>query len=571
MQYRLSCANPHAQSLEIELTLNKLKGTRLVLQLPAWRPGRYELANFAKNVRTFAAFDAQERPLKWEKVAKDRWEIRIGKAKSVTVRYTYYARQMDGGGSWIDETQWYLNFINFALYAEDRLDEPCDVILDVPRHYQVACGMKALSKHHLRAENYYQLVDSPLIASDSLQHFTYEAEGIPFHVWIQGNWTPDWPQMHMAFQLFSEKQIQTFGEFPEPEYHFLIQALPWKFYHGVEHRNSTAIVLGPDYELSQPFLYRELLGVSSHELYHAWNVVRIRPAEMMPYDFARENYFRTGFVAEGVTTYCGDLFLARAGVFSLEEYLMELNKLLQRHFLNYGRLNLSVADSSFDTWLDGYTPGIPHRKGSIYVEGAVAALILDLELRELTQGERSLDDVMRIMWDEFGRVGRGYTVADYQEALERVAGKKMKEYVDTCLFGTVDLSPRLRRALHTVGLSLHEISPDLLSERQWGVRTSFRDGSLRVEATAPGSPAERVLCRDDELIALNGIRLQNNLEALLHTQPSPEAVELTLFRNHRLQQVTLAADGQTYFAVHQVRLPAQVTGDQARRRHEWLG
>jgi predicted metalloprotease with PDZ domain len=173
-------------------------------------------------------------------------------------------------------------------------------------------------------------------------------------------------------------------------------------------------VLGPGNEFVNKDWYDEFLGISSHELFHTWNIKSIRPVEMMPYDYSKENYSRLGFVAEGVTTYYGDFLLYRSGVFSDADYFKTFNEQLQKHFDNFGRFNLSVADSSFDTWLDGYNPGVPNRKVSIYTEGCLIAFMTDICIRKQTSNAHSLDDVMRALFTEFGKKKIGYSENDYQ-------------------------------------------------------------------------------------------------------------------------------------------------------------
>jgi predicted metalloprotease with PDZ domain len=201
-----------------------------------------------------------------------------------------------------------------------------------------------------------------------------------------------------------------------------------------------------------------LLGVSSHELFHAWNIIRIRPKELLPYDFTKENYFRTCFVAEGCTTYYGDLFLCRAGVFSEEAYVKELQVYMKRHFESSAHASQSLADSSFDLWLDGYEKGIPNRKVSVYHKGALAALILDLYLRKKTNHEHSLDDVMRLLWVRFGKPYVGYTIEDYIQIVEEVAGETLEWYWNECIFGADSLESRLNEALAFVGLQMSVFS-----------------------------------------------------------------------------------------------------------------
>src|SRR6185436_8637769 len=158
-----------------------------------------------------------------------------------------------------------------------------------------------------------------------------------FHIWIQGECRPDFRLLENDFKKFTGKQIEMMGDFPSGDYHFLIQVLPYNFYHGVEHSASTVMAIGPGFELMTEKIYSELIGLASHELFHTWNVKAIRPVEMQPYDYTKENYSRLGYVYEGFTTYYGGLFLSRSGFFTLEKYLSELFIQLQKNHANYGR------------------------------------------------------------------------------------------------------------------------------------------------------------------------------------------------------------------------------------------
>ena len=161
--------------------------------------------------------------------------------------------------------------------------------------------------------------------------------------------------------------------------------------------------------------YEDLLGVCSHELYHTWNIKSIRPKEMLPYDYTKENYFRTGFVAEGVTTYMGDLMLYNSEVFNWEEFAKTQNQNLERHLTNYGRYNLSIADSGFDNWLDGYKIGAPDRKVSIYPDGALCMLMVDLEIIKYTNGKYSLHTVMKDLYHDVALNKKGYSESDFKK------------------------------------------------------------------------------------------------------------------------------------------------------------
>jgi len=456
MHYHISVTDPASHFLIITYTILEITTDRIEIQLPAWRPGRYEIQNFAKNIQFIEAISISGDKLPIRKITKDRWEINTNNEKEVQIRYSYYAAIQNAGSSYVDEELWYLNFINFCFYTEGRINDEYRITLALPETFKIASGLASDGLNKLIARDFYQLVDSPLLASETLQKSDYTVRGVQFHIWMHGRLKPNWKRIQRDFRRFSREQIATMGDFPEEEYHFLNLILPHAFYHGVEHHNSTMIVLGPDDEGEG--LYTDLLGVSSHELFHAWNIIRIRPVELLPYDFTKENYFETCFVAEGCTTYYGDLFLKRAGVFNDEAYVKELQVYMKRHFENSASAAQSLAQSSFDLWLDGYEKGIPHRKVSVYHKGALVAMILDLYLRKKSNHEVSLDTVMQILWQRFGKPFIGYTIEDYQNIVEEVADEKLDWYWQDCIFTNEPLETRLNEALSFVGLQMTTFS-----------------------------------------------------------------------------------------------------------------
>lgn len=499
MHYRLSAernsatANPQ-HYIAVEARLTDITTPKVDLQLPAWRPGRYELQHFAKNIQRFTVVNGAGRPLPFRKLTKDRWRVETDNVNELTVHYNYYARLptdnlLNAGTSFISDTLLYVNPVNLCLYAEGRIDEPCTLELAVPESWTVASGLARVDPNDgrtLQAADFYELVDCPLLAAPYLQRVDYTIGDVNFYVWIHGGRRTDGDLVFDAdrirrdFSRFSEKQITLFGEFPDREYHFLTLVLPVAHYHGVEHRNSTVLVLGPNDE--GPGLYNDLLGVASHELFHAWNIIRIRPTELLPYDFTRENYFSTCFVAEGVTTYYGDLLLRQSGVFDNAAYLKELQVVCKRHFENNGRAFLALTESSWDLWLDGYEKGVPDRKVSVYHKGAIAALILDLHIRQRTDHARSLDDVMRMMWERFGRPFVGYTLADYRIVTEDVSGESLDWYYDLCIFGNQPLETKLNEYLAWVGLRVVYEPP--AGDQPGGIRLLELDDEAGAEQRA---------------------------------------------------------------------------------------
>lgn len=515
MKYIVSYQQAANHFIDIELIAeNPQQQDEITVQLPAWRPGRYELANFAKNIQKWQAFNEKGKPLCFEKTAKDTWKVFANKAKQVHIKYNYYANEINAGSSYLDENQLYINGVNCFMYIPEQMNTACTLELKVPKDYRVATGLKAQSKHQFKAKDFHELVDCPLIASNSLKHHTFEESKVLFHLWFQGECKPDFKKLENDFKKFCKKQIKDFGSFPVNEYHFLFQILTYRTYHGVEHSNSTVISLGPSYEImDEKGWYNELLGVSSHELYHTWNVKQIRPIEMFPYDYTKENYTVLGYLDEGVTTYFGDKYLFTSGVFDWVKYKSTFDKLLERHYTNFGVENLSVASSSFDTWLDGYVRGIPNRKGSIYTEGALVAFITDVFILKNTNNKTGLKDVMKILYTDFAKKDKGVSDADYKAVVEKVAGTSYDKIYAELIHGTADFTPWLKEAAKYIGCELKITPSNSYHEAHFGFKVRYENNSCIVDNVAPQSVAEKLgLAVGDEILALNNIKLANDLE-----------------------------------------------------------
>ncbi|PKP48579.1 MAG: hypothetical protein CVT95_04250 [Bacteroidetes bacterium HGW-Bacteroidetes-12] len=514
MQYIISYQQPNSHFIDIEFILKTNSQPTQLIQLPAWRPGRYELGNFAKNIQKFQPYDEKGKSLSFKKLTKDLWEISTENAKEIHIKYNYYAAEINAGSSYLDDNQLYVNGVNCLLYDPKRINEKCYLELKLPKTYKVATGLTQTKTHQFEAKDFHELVDSPFIASNSLKHHSFEESNVLFHLWFQGECKPNFKKLEDDFRKFCKKQIVDFGEFPTKEYHFLFQILPFRTYHGVEHSNSTVISLGPSYDImNENGWYNELLGVSSHELYHTWNVKQIRPIEMFPYDYTKENYTVLGYLDEGVTTYFGDKYLLSSGVFDWKKYVITFNKLLEKHYDNFGVENLSVAASSFDTWLDGYVRGIPNRKGSIYTEGALIAFITDVFIMKNTSNIKALKDVMKLLYTDFAKKGKGISDLDYKKSVEKIAGASYNEIYDKLIHGTADFTPFLEEALIYIGCEL-KISPsNNYNEAKLGFKVRYENNLCVVDSIYPNSIAEKNgLSINDEIISVNNCKINNDLE-----------------------------------------------------------
>lgn len=405
------------------------------LHLPTWRPGRYELGQFAQFI---LCMEGKTRDGDWKPLHKSNlhgWYLEAGMNR---VRWSFQADILNAGSTCIEPGLLYVNPINCLLYPPENMDWAYDITLeDIPTDWTVATAMPQTGMT-LHARDVQHVMDSPFMAAQSLWHAQYEAGGVDFHIWAYGQKTPNTEQFVADHQRFSASQIAHFRTFPTTFYHFLYLFPERETRHGVEHEDSTVISLGPSSKCLTKEGYDELIGIASHELYHAWNVKRIRPKEWVPYDFSRATPSKLGYVAEGVTTYMGDLFLYESGCIDRAGWCRKMERLLMRHVNNPGRLNMSVADSSYDTWLDGYKPGVHGRKGSIYVEGAVLAFLCDVRIMQLTKGKASLQSAMKLLWEQFGMSRIGFTASDYWSVLNEIAGEKealndlREKYADGC-------------------------------------------------------------------------------------------------------------------------------------------
>lgn len=568
IRYKFSYTHPHRHFIDIEMRIPKHSDSELILKLPAWRPGRYELGNFAKNIQSFKVFDVNDYPLKFEKITKDTWKVSTPNVSEIVVAYNYYANELNAGSTYLDEQQLYVNPVNCCLYVPNRMEEVCEVHLDVPDDYEIACSLEKKG-FYMKANNFDQLAESPWVASNSLKHKSYQVDAVVFHIWFQGKCEPNWSRILNDFKAFTIQQMEDFGHFPVSEYHFINQILPYKTYHGVEHTASTVISLGPGDELMMDKLYESLLGVSSHELYHTWNIKKIRPKSLLPYDYSKENYSRMGYLYEGVTTYMGDLYLMRSKVFSKSQFFKTQEENLLKHFHNGGRSNMSVADSSFDTWLDGYVLGIPNRKVSIYTEGALCALMLDVYILDKSNGQYSLRDVMTRLYKEYACKGKGLTEEDYIHELIALGGAKALEIVENHMYGTKDFRAPLDEALFLVGLQIEEQENKDFFASRLGLKALRQPNEFHVKQVQPDAVADKVKIAEGDVILT--MDEQKITKELLESFMTKDRVKLKLKRRFETIDLEVPLKATTYYPKYKI-VPMEKTSDRQKMLFEkWLG
>ncbi len=545
LHYTLSSDAPHKSHLRIEVRIPVEGRKTMRLQFPRWRPGRYELGEFAKNLMYFKINNAP-----FEADGNHAWIVNSEGVDELHVEYVYSATELNAGSTFLSGEQLYVNPVNCFVYDPDRQNAPSKITLNIPEHYALVGGLTQAEKHVMTAKDVQELMDCPFMAAAEIEQWTYKCRDISFHICLLGEHQLNETKVIEAFRAFTEVQLEAFGGFPVKEYWFLFQLPAFPVRHGVEHENSTVIALGPGMEVHEGKLYDDFLGISSHELYHTWNIKSIRPTEMMPYDFSKENHSKLGYVAEGVTTYFGDEMLYRSGVISPEEYLRCLENQLERHFWNLGWMNKSVADSSYETWLDGYVRGVPGRKVSIYTEGCLIAFICDQKIKEATQGNRNLDHAMKLMWERFGVPRKGYTEEDYWQCVEEVSGVDFSDIRSHLVHGTEDYTPYLKSAFKNAGIHWEEKELGHF-ETQLGMRLLPKGGRFLIWDVYPESPADRAkLWYGDEIVSIDGAALGEDWNA--GKEGFMGSTQLTILRHGREHTVQLQPEKNNYFTKHKL-------------------
>ncbi|MGB0427689.1 MAG: hypothetical protein ACPGEC_02035 [Flavobacteriales bacterium] len=459
LHYHIFSEFPHRHFLNIEIQTPEIQDNEFDLYLPNWRPGRYELGNFAQNIRDVHIVDQDGEEVKFEKQSKSQWRCFETKGKQLKISYLYYSNVLDAGSCFVDEALFYVNPIHCCMYHLPWRNEPLILSLDYPDSFELSLHESLrISEKTVQFSSVDHLLDSPFFASQSFQVLDYEVaqSETKFRLCFFGlTNTFDEQKVLSDFKRFTAHQLSKLGAFPSDFYDFIFLLTPFKTYHGVEHQSSTVIALGPESDVFTTDLYQEFLHVSSHELYHTWNVKALRTKDMKPYDYQSENYSRLGYWYEGLTTFMGDVMLWESGVISDVQWETILNKWLKIHFSNQGHEHLSVADSSFDTWLDGYKLGIPNRKVSIYQDGALCMLMLHAACK-INGHEDGLHEVMRYLIHNEMIMKEGFEEQELKNLLIQFGGEEARHILEAYVYGTQPYDIGLKKACNSLNYSFEE-------------------------------------------------------------------------------------------------------------------
>jgi predicted metalloprotease with PDZ domain len=587
IRFTVSLPQPWTHYVSVEMRVSGVAGKTVDLAMPVWTPGSYLIREFERNVQEVRVSDANDRPLPVRKINKNTWRVDKGTATAFVVRYQVYANVLTVQQAEVNDSHAFWNNAALLMYLKDTppakvnpkdaatpkdsLLNPVTLTIQAPPDWRIATSLEPVTgtTNSFSAPNFDILYDSP-VEVGTFTELTFQVKDKPHRIILtgKGNYNPD--RLTAGVKRIVEVESEMMGDLPYNSYTFLVTLQPGGG-GGLEHLSSTALLF-PPYEFNTPGGYQRFLSLAAHEYFHLWNVKRIRPDALGPFDYSTENYTRLTWVAEGVTSYYGGIFVRRAGFSTINEYLQGLASTIARIEQTPGRKVQSIEDASFDAWIKYYRPdeNAVNSQLSYYIKGEVVGMLLDLTIRQKTNGAKSLDDVLRGLYADFALNNRNYTPADFQKECESVAGGSLEPFFTDYVRGTRELD--YDAILASVGLRLKRDSGGA-AEPYLGARLSPDPLGVRIIAVPEETPAyDQRLSVGDVLLAIDGVRLAGVefLNDRLREKKPGDTVTLTLFRGDQLKTMDIKLGGQVRpdFRILPVDNP---TDDQKRLLKAWLG
>lgn len=457
IQYSITFADADRHLIDVEAVIPTEGRNEITLMMPVWTPGSYLVREFARNVEKITAERiSPPDPLELRKISKNRWTVATGGDAAIRLRYRLYCREMSVRTNWVEREFAMLNGPPTFITLADELPRPHRVRFHLPTrwHHSVSpLPAVAGEPHTYIAADFDTLVDSPaILGNPQIDSFVVGgAEHQLVTVGGDGLWdnraaADDVQRIVAVAQRFWDSV---------PYERYIFMNVVGESRGGLEHDNST-VLMTSRWAFGDPEQYREWLGLVSHEFFHTWNVRRLRPLALARYDYEQEVYLDELWVAEGVTSYYDDLLQVHAGLLSEEDYFRRLSRTIEQIQTSPGREIQSLRESSHDTWIKFYRPdeNAHNARISYYSKGALVAWLLDARIREATNGQRQLRDVMRALYDRHASEAGGYSLADFRSIVAEIAGEETRQWLETAVDGTGELD--YRPALQRWGLQLGE-------------------------------------------------------------------------------------------------------------------
>ncbi|MFK7922925.1 MAG: M61 family metallopeptidase [Bacteroidia bacterium] len=548
-EYVLRWLTPNTHTLVIELTVEVGAEGYTDFQVATWRPGRYILQDYAAAVSHFEARRPNSGPLRWEKTTPSTWRV-YGEGGKITISYRYFANNQDAGSSYYGDGEVYFNPINCFMYVPQRMDGEVKLwVPELPVDWKSATALYSGEvPGEFLAETWHDFADSPTVFASNIKQLDFSVDGVKFMLHFHGDYQGDAETDKLL--LSSTEQIvreqgAVFGGFPFKDYHFIYRLLDRDIFHAVEHNRSSSYAL-PARVTADP---QQIIGgvvnsITSHEFWHAWNVKRIRPAALYPYDYSQPQYTHLHWFTEGVTDYYTHLSLVRAGLQN-EEYLwQQLGRTVQSLENGYSAEVVSPAASSFNSWLASSDYAHPDHRISYYSQGRYLGMLMDLKLRGDSNGSLSMDDVFAYLYKEYYQKGQGVPEDGIQKTLEKLSGNSWQQFFDLYVFGLK--SPDYAKLLSPFGLELKAAPNDKGGEKLLGI-TSLQEHTdgLLVRRIRPGTDAYLAgIGQNDILTQVNGEAItKEGFAAACNKLKEGKTIELSVLRAGSPQTISIKYAG----------------------------
>ncbi len=569
IHYVVSMPKPTTHLFEVTIELQGLEGDFVDLVLPVWTPGSYKVRDYARNVQDFDAHG-----LRWGKTAKHRWRVTLGGKKEARVTYRVYGFELNVRGLHLDADHGYINGASAFMYVDGWKHVPATVDVRAPKGWRIATGLEKAGPSRFRAADYDVLVDSP-IECGTFDVDTWRQLGKEHRLVVHGS-VPDRQAIVGDLRKIVGTAAKIFGGVPYRDYTFILHTTTSDF-GGLEHLNSTSLQYPPD-RFKPRGKYESFLQLVAHEFFHLWNVKRIHPSALGPFDYEKEVYTGLLWVMEGFTSYYEVITCRRAGVMPSKSALKVFAERIAAYADKPGRKHQSLSESSFDTWIKFYNPNehTANSQVSYYEKGQLIGLCLDLEIRGRTKNRKSLDDVLRALWEAYGKRGVGFPEPEFKRTVERVAGSKFDEFWWDYIDGRVEID--FDAFLRHAGCRLarepkREEDRKLPPTKTWiGVAGGRAGDRVLVNSVRAGSPAEAAgICARDEIVAIGGVRVSvEDWEKRIEERTPGERVPVAFFRGPALRELDVVV-GEKENVTTCIKRVEKPTAVQRAIYESWMG
>lgn len=571
IKFDISFTEPQAHYVEVKMHINENTKEFIDLKMPVWSPGSYLIREYPKNVEGFSA-NSNGKPLHTEKVDKNTWRIKTEAAKSIEVNYRVYAFEVSVRTSLVDASHAFLSPTGTFMYLKDKINLPSEVTIHPYEGWsKISTGLEPIKgkTNTFYAPNFDILFDAPFEIGNQ-ETFYFTAAGIEHEVAMVGEASYNEEILKRDITKIVEKETEIFKENPNKRYVFIIHNYE-SGRGGLEHLNSTVLAASRN-SYNTRSSYIDFLGLVSHEYFHIWNIKRLRPENLGPFNYNAENYTTNLWISEGFTAYYDNLVLRKANLIDEKEYLRILASDINAVENRPGNRVQSLKESSFDAWIKQYRPNENSINTTVtyYNKGALIGLLLDLEILHLTQAKAGLDEVMRGMYEQYyKKEDRGFTEAEFITMAEKIAGESLKHIFDYVeIAGSLDYN----RYLNHAGLEVVDLNQDL-QHATLGVNTSQENERLIVSSVIAGTAAwEYGINAKDELISINGTRVSSSqaIDNIMRDKKPGDKLEVLISRDGLLKTISVHvnADSQKQYVI----LPLQNTSlTQDAVKRTWLG